>query len=262
MSIAVATLCSNGVIGFQSSAASEASGAWEECIGDIFCFRLSTEEGIFKLSRYLATVRRATTMSAFRRRSTMPSSESTSAGSSPSIICRMRWRTASAEWASPEFGGGDGGGEEILHLEQAARGLDELVRGGARHRRLVDSDRLADRFQVERFQPRHAFDQEGVLAPHDFTRDIENRARSLFEALGQPVRRLKLGRDVLLVFLPFRSAPDGGGIGFVDQHARQRLAVQLDAPCPVGRGGHVDVGNGGGRRAGRRTPGPASVRAA
>src|SRR5208282_2962441 len=70
--------------------------------GDVFSFRLSTEEGIFRLSRYFATVRRATTIWALRRRSTITSSDKTSPGFSSSIIWRIRWRTASAEWAWPE----------------------------------------------------------------------------------------------------------------------------------------------------------------
>ncbi len=52
-------------------------------------------------SRYLATVRRAMSMPASRSLSTRVSSESTSRGLSASINCLMRWRTASAECASP-----------------------------------------------------------------------------------------------------------------------------------------------------------------
>src|ERR1700730_4895865 len=69
--------------------------------GDIFSRRLSTEEGMRRLSRYLATVRRAITMSATFRRATMTSSDRTSLGSSASIICLILKRTDSAEWASP-----------------------------------------------------------------------------------------------------------------------------------------------------------------
>src|SRR5580704_14530102 len=69
--------------------------------GAIFARRLSTEEGMRRLSRYLATVRRAITMSATLRRATITSSESTSCGSSASIICLILKRTDSAECASP-----------------------------------------------------------------------------------------------------------------------------------------------------------------
>ena len=52
-------------------------------------------------SRYLATVRRAMSMPLFLNISTIASSESTFAGRSSSIICFMRSRTDSDEWASP-----------------------------------------------------------------------------------------------------------------------------------------------------------------
>src|SRR5271169_6131697 len=86
----------------QSSTVIDSSRARRGLKGEVFSFRLSTEEGIFKLSRYFATVRRATTMWALRRRSTITSSDKTSPGFSSLIIWRIRWRTASAEWAWPE----------------------------------------------------------------------------------------------------------------------------------------------------------------
>src|SRR5476651_2520760 len=66
-----------------------------------FSRRRCTEEGMRIASRYLATVRRAMSMPASRNLSTMVSSESTLAAASASINWRMRWRTASAECASP-----------------------------------------------------------------------------------------------------------------------------------------------------------------
>ena len=91
---------------------------------------------------------------------------------------------------------GDRGGEEILHLEQAARRLNELVGGRARDRRFVDADGFADHLQIERLEARDAFEQEGILPPHDLAGDVQDGARALLEALGQPVGRLQLGRDV------------------------------------------------------------------
>src|SRR5215208_3586815 len=72
-------------------------------IADTACLarRRCTDDGIRMASRYLATVRRAISMPASRNLSTMVSSESTSWPSSASINCLMRWRTASAECASP-----------------------------------------------------------------------------------------------------------------------------------------------------------------
>src|ERR1700680_3880125 len=63
--------------------------------------RRCTEEGIRIASRYFATVRRAMSMPAARNLSTMVSSDRTSSGRSASISCLIRWRTASAECASP-----------------------------------------------------------------------------------------------------------------------------------------------------------------
>ena len=67
------------------------------------CFsrRRCTEEAMRIASRYFATVRRAISIPASRSFSTMVSSDRTCAGFSASISCLMRWRTASAECASP-----------------------------------------------------------------------------------------------------------------------------------------------------------------
>ena len=54
---------------------------------------------------------------------------------------------------------------------------------------------------------------------------------------------------------------DAGVIGLVDQHARQRVAVELDMPAAVGRGAHEDVRHHGLRPRARRTPGRAWDRA-
>src|SRR5579864_235509 len=69
------------------------------------CFsrRRCTDDGMRIASRYLATVRRAMSMPASRSLSTMVSSERTSLDGSASINCLMRWRTASAECASPPW---------------------------------------------------------------------------------------------------------------------------------------------------------------
>ncbi len=60
------------------------------------------------------------------------------------------------------------------------------------------------------------------------------------------------------VLLAARASLDDGRIGLVDQHPRQRLAVELDAPGPVGRGHDIDVGNR--RRADRVAEGAAGLR--
>ena len=91
------------------------------------------ETGILRLSRYFATVRRATIMSALRRRSTMLSSDRFTVGillvdHLADVLSHRLRRMRLAR-----FGRSDRGGEEVLHLEQTSGGLDELVRGGARH---------------------------------------------------------------------------------------------------------------------------------
>src|SRR5260370_507681 len=62
-----------------------------------------TEDGIRMASRYLATVRRAILMPASRKCSTIVSSDIMSCTDSASTSCLMRYRTASAECASPPF---------------------------------------------------------------------------------------------------------------------------------------------------------------
>ena len=47
-------------------------------------------------------------------------------------------------------GGGNGGGEEVFQLEDAAGRRHVLVRGPARDRRFVHADGVSNRFQVER----------------------------------------------------------------------------------------------------------------
>ena len=92
-----------------------------------------TEDGMRIASRYLATVRRAMSTPASRRSSTIVSSDRIA---SALLVLdqrlRMRWRTASAEWASPPAGRRDRRGEEVLHLEDAARRRHVLVGGDAR----------------------------------------------------------------------------------------------------------------------------------
>ena len=107
----------------------------------------------------------------------------------------------------------------------------------------VHADRFADHFQIERLEAPHALDQEGILTPHDLGGDIQDGARALLEALGEPVGRLELSGDILPVLLPLCAATDLGGVNVVDQHARQRLTVELNPPDPVGLRGHVDVGD-------------------
>src|ERR1700730_770084 len=65
-----------------------------------FSRRRSTEEGIFRLSRYLATVRRAISTLASLSLTTIAASDRICEGLSWSIICLIRNRTDSAECAA------------------------------------------------------------------------------------------------------------------------------------------------------------------
>ena len=115
-----------------------------------FILRLSTDEGILRLSRYLATVRRATRTSALRKRSTITSSDKTSSGSSSLIICRMRWRTDSAEWACP--GSLDAiAAVKKYFISNRPRGVCMNLCAVARDTvEFVHPDRFADHLEVER----------------------------------------------------------------------------------------------------------------
>ena len=123
---------------------------------------------------------------------------------------------------------------------------------------LVDADRLADHLEVERLEAGHPLEEERILPPNDLARHVEDGARALLQALGQPIGRLELSGDILPVLLALRAAPDLGDIDLVDENARQRVAVELDAPAEIRRGGDVHVGNRG--RCGRIAEGAAWLR--
>src|SRR4051794_24948758 len=91
------------------------------------------------------------------------------------------------------------GGEEVFHLEGAARRPDCLVRGDARDRRFVNPDRVGDRLQVQWPEMGHAVNEEPVLLADDLGCDLENCLRALLEAAGEPVGALQALADEALL---------------------------------------------------------------
>src|SRR4029453_18729367 len=83
--------------GFRDHALVKGVAPAESC----FSRRRCTDDGMRMASRYLATVLRAMSTPAARSRSTIVSSDKMSGALSASISCLMRWRTDSAECASP-----------------------------------------------------------------------------------------------------------------------------------------------------------------
>ena len=90
--------------------------------GDLLAAPLDRRRDL-RLSRYLATVRRAMSMLASRNRPTIASSDSTPSGASPSISCLMRWRTASAECASLPYCA-EIAAEKKNFISKSPRGVD------------------------------------------------------------------------------------------------------------------------------------------
>ena len=158
----------------------------------------------------MATVRRATTMSALRSRATMTSSDKHVVGVLRVDHLLDLVRTDSAEWASPAaFEAEAIEAVKKYFISNRPRGVwMNLLRGGARDGRFVDADRVGDGLQVERLQAGDALDEEAVLAAHDLGGDVEDGARALLQALGQPVRALQVGRNVLPVLVARGAAAD------------------------------------------------------
>ena len=93
--------------------------------------------------------------------------------------------------------------------------------------------------------------EEAVLLAHDLLGDLQDGAGALVEALHQPVGGLQAFEQIALVLRRSRVVlRDRGEVGAVDQHARQRVGVELDDPAAVGAP----------RARGRRAPPAASGR--
>ena len=135
----------------------------------------------------------------------------------------------------------DRGGEEIFQFETAAIGRHVFVGGDPRHRRFMHLDRVRHRLEIERPQMRHAMGEEAVLLAHDFGCDFQDGAGALIERAHQPGRVLQAIGEIGFVAVLADRLRQLGVIDLVDQHARQRVAVEFDMPAAVGPGPHIDV---------------------
>ena len=170
--------------------------------GTAFSRLRCTEDGMRSASRYLATVRRAMSTPSCRNRSTIASSDRTASGVLRADHARGSASAPPRRCALAAMGAGDGGGEEILQLEGAARRRDVLVGGDA-----------ADGAFVHLPPPRRC--RAGSAAAGSSTpwrkkpscrrtislRDLEDGVGALLQALHQPVGALQLLRQEDLVVL-------------------------------------------------------------
>ena len=117
-----------------------------------FSRRLSTEERIFRLSRYLATVRRAISILTSFSLATIASSDRMSSGVLPIDHVPDAEAHRFGRMGVAAIVRSDRGGEKIFQLEQAARRRHVFVGGDARDGRFMHADRLGDGLEVERAQ--------------------------------------------------------------------------------------------------------------
>src|SRR5205823_5310036 len=87
------------------------------------------------------------------------------------------------------------GGEEILHLEQALRGLDILAGNGPAYGRFVHPHDLGYLNHGQWFEERDPLFHELALTAHDFTGDVENGLLALVQALDEKFSRANFFTD-------------------------------------------------------------------
>ena len=85
----------------------------------------------------------------------------------------------------------------------------------------------------ERAEMLHAMHEEGILLAHDLARHLEDGVGALVQRLHQPVGRGQAVGDEGALLIGARAARDAGVVAPVDQHAGQRVAVQLHVPEPA-----------------------------
>src|SRR6266540_3426218 len=175
------------------------------------CFsrRRCTDEAIRIASRYFATVRRAMSIPASCSFSTMVSSDSTWPGLSASISCLIRWRTASAEWASPP----------------SADAMAEVKKY----------------FSSKMPQMLDAVDEKRVLLAYDLGRYFQNGFGALVECAQQPGRVLQAIGEIGLLLLVLRGLRKFGMVGLVDQHLGQCVGIEFDGEAAVRPGAHEHI---------------------
>ena len=92
---------------------------------------------------------------------------------------------------------------------------------------------------------RDTMGEEAVLLAHDFGRDLQDGAGALIQRADQPGRVLQAVGEIGFVAVLADRLRQLGVIDLIDQHARQRVAVEFDMPAAVRAGPHIDVGHHG-----------------
>ncbi len=158
---------------------------------------------------------------------------------SASISCLMRWRTASAECASPP--------SDAAIAEVKKYFSSKMPRGVAMNllavtRETVDLCMPMASATVRRLSGRRCWTpwaKKRVLLAHDLGRDLEDGARPLVERAHQPGGVLQAVGEI--GFFRRRCAPTSRprhSRSGSTQHARQRVGVELDQPAAVRTGAH------------------------
>ena len=192
-------------------------------------------------SRYFATVRRAMPMPASRSFSTIVSSDNTSAALSASISCLMRWRTASAECASPPLAAAIAEVKKYFSSKMPRLVAMYLLAVTRDTVDFVHADGFRNRLEVERAQVLDAMRKERVLLADDFVRDLEDGAGALVERAHEPCGALQALGKIRFLRVTARGCRNLGIIALIDQNLRQRVRVELDKPGAVGRRPHKDI---------------------
>ena len=110
-------------------------------------------------------------------------------------------------------------------------------------------NRIGNRFQIQRAQIFNTAREKQFLMAHNFTRHFQNGFCALLETLCQPIGGLQRFADKAFFFLAFDFRGDFCGIGLIDEHARQRIRIELHHETAVGHAPHIDIGDHGLHRA-------------
>ncbi len=195
-------------------------------------------------SRYFATVRRAMSTPSVFKRSTIMSSDRMEFGTSPSISCLIRCRTASDEWASPS--------PSAAAIDDVKKYLSSrMPRGVAMYlfevtRETVDSCIEIASATVFKFIGRRYWTP--CVKNASCCRTISSATRKIVRArwsraLNKPVCRLQTFEQVALVLIVTCRLRDFSVVDAIDENARKCIGVQFDEPTAIVTSPHDDVGH-------------------
>ena len=195
------------------------------------------DEPIPIASRYLTTVRRATSKPFFFSKPAIASSLRISVSASISSLIAGLHRLGRA----PPSPSAEATPEPKKYLSSNrprshSRYLFEVTRLIGR---FVHADRLGDLAQRHRLHRRHPALEEALLALDDLRHDLDDRPRALVERLDQPVGALQAFAEPGPRRLVLRAGLQLLIIAAVDQQPRQRRLVQLDGKAARGSGGRT-----------------------